>query len=168
MHLKLRSLVVPVAVMGAMIGGCDTKEIEQKASDTARDVAMVERMSEPPLQPVVPSPISDEDMQRYGLDRASCAFRKEGVEQPLFLAGSREGFTRIDNEIQRYAAKRATADLPGDARTSYVGLAGWVDLVRLPDEGTGAGQNHWPARLILHDARERVAFTADGWVTCKG
>lgn len=168
MHWKLRSLAVPVAVMGAMTGGCDTKDIEQKASDTARDVAMVERMSQPPFQPVVPGPISDEDMQRYGLDRASCAFRKEGSEEPLFLAGSREGFIRIDNEIKRYAAKSAAADLPGDARTSYVGLAGWADLVRLPDEGTGAGQQHWPARLILHDAHERVAFTADGAVTCKG
>jgi hypothetical protein len=26
---------------------------------------------------------------------------------------------------------------------------------------------HWPAKLVLHDAQERVAFMSEGEVTCR-
>ncbi|KHK91955.1 hypothetical protein LK12_10635 [Novosphingobium malaysiense] len=166
--MKFWALAVPVTLMGAMLNACQKKDPERKAQQDAHDVAMVERMSRAPFKPIVPSPITADVRERYGLDRAACAFRKKDGRGPLFLAGSREGFLNIAGDIKRYAAKAETAVLPGHARTTYIGLSGWADLVRLPDQGTGADQKRWPARLILHDAQERIAYTADGTVTCKG
>jgi hypothetical protein len=133
---------------------------------------MVERLSQEPFQPILPKPITALDVARYGLDKPGCAFRKNGEGDPLFIAGREEGFLRIGGELKRYAAKGTSADLPGGARSTYVGLASWVDLVRQPDGEPGAtdaptDEMNWPVRLILHDAQERVAFMADGTMSCR-
>lgn len=153
-------------LLGGLLAGCWEKTPAQKAADDARDVAMVERMSKEPFRPIIPKPVTSIDVARYGLDRPGCAFRKGGTGDPLFVGDSVEGFMRIGGDLKRYAAKKESAQLPGKARTTYVGLASWIDLVRQPDAGTGSGQDRWPARLIIHDAQERVAFMADGTVTC--
>ena len=152
---------------GALMAGCDREDTARKAAEDARDIAMVERMSREPLKPIIPAPITAIDVARYGLDRAGCAFRKHGQRDPLFLGGADDGFMRIDGDLRRYAAKQQSAQLPGGARTTYVGLSSWIDLARLPDAATGGDARHWPARLIIHDSLERIAFMADGTVTCR-
>lgn len=159
--------VALAALAGALLAGC-AKSPTQKAAEDARDAAVVERMSREPFKPIIPRAISPIDITRYGLDRPGCAFRKHGEQDPLFVADSDEGFMRIGGDLKRYAAKTESAQLPENARTTYVGLSSWVDLVRLPDAGTGGDQRHWPARILIHDAQERVAFMADGMVTCTG
>lgn len=164
--------VAAVLALAGLVAGCGEDPAVEKAED-ARDVAMVERMSREPLVPIVPMPITAQDVDQYGLDqgvgRPGCRFGKgEGAgPDPLFIASSDEGFLRIDGELRRYAAKGTSASLPGGARTTYVGLGGWIDLARLPDAGTGADALRWPARLVLHDSQERVVFTADGTMTCR-
>lgn len=74
---------------------------------------------------------------------------------------------RVGPDLKRFAARKESADLPGGARSTYVGLASWIDLVRLPDDGSGSDGLNWPARLVVHDAQERVAFRADGSMTCR-
>ncbi|MBT0669025.1 hypothetical protein HT136_11675 [Novosphingobium profundi] len=151
----------------AVLAGCGSKPdpVEKKA-DAAKDVAMVERMSKAPFKPILPKPITDIDMERYGLSHRGCTFTVKGDKMPIFVAGPDEGFMIVDRDLDRYAAKTASAELPGKARSTYIGLENWLDIVRLPDEGMGGDAIHWPARLILHDAQERVAFMSDGKMDC--
>lgn len=152
----------------ALVSGCDKPDPVRQAAQDARDVAMVERMNREPFHPIILKPITKMDQTRYGLDKPGCTFRKAGEDDPLFIAAKDEGFMRIGGDLKRFSAKVASADLPGGARSTYVGLSSWVDLIRQPDAGTGGDQNVWPARLIVHDAHERVAYMADGRVSCTG
>ncbi|WP_159975647.1 MULTISPECIES: hypothetical protein [unclassified Novosphingobium] len=166
----MQKTVVVLAAL-AFLAGCGKENPAQEASEDARDVAMVEKMSKAPFKPILPIAITGEDIERYGLDKPGCSFRKgQGANKaadPLFIAGKDEGFMRVGADLKRFSAKDVSADLPGGARSTYVGLSSWIDLVRLPDAGTGGNDLNWPARLIIHDAQERVAFRADGTMTCR-
>ncbi|PNU06147.1 hypothetical protein [Novosphingobium guangzhouense] len=165
--MMLKYAVVTAAF--AMLAGCGQETPAEQAAENARDVAMVERMSREPLKPIVPIPITAEDIDGYGLDRPGCSFAKQAPgAAPIFIATSTEGFMRVGRDFKRFAAKGTSADLPGGARTTYVGLSSWVDIVRLPDEGMASDANTWPARLIIHDSQERVAYRADGVMHCRG
>lgn len=157
-----------------LLAGCGRETPAEEAAENAHDVAMVERMSKEPFKPIVPIPITELDMDRYGLDKPGCNFEKDVVEEedagkrgPIFIATSGEGFMRVGADLKRFAAKDESADLPGGARTTYVGLSSWVDIVRLPDSGNASDQKTWPARLIVHDSQERVAYRADGVMRCR-
>ena len=156
-----------VLVFLALLGGCLKEDPTKKAAEDAEDVAMVKRMSREPFKPIIPDPITQADVVRYGLDRPGCSFRKAGTGAMLFFGDDTDGFLRIGEELNRFAAKTESADFPGGGRSTYVGLSSWLDLVRLPDERTDGDALAWPARMILHDAQERVAFMADGTVTCR-
>lgn len=159
--------VSAVLFLVTLLTGCVKEDPTAKAAQDAEDIAMVERMSREPFRPIIPSPITATDITRYGLDRPGCSFRKTGDPHILFFGDGTDGFLRIGEDLGRYAAKTESAELPGGARSTYVGLATWLDIVRLPEDGTGGDALGWPARLILHDAQERVAFTAHGRITCK-
>lgn len=150
-----------------LIAACGQEDPQGKAVEDAHDIAMVERMSKEPFKPIIPHAITEIDIARYGLDKPGCAFRKPGEKDPIFIANPDEGFMRIGGDLKRYAAKMESAQLPGNARSTYVGLASWVDLVSLADRGGGSDTLNWPAKLILHDAQERVAFMAEGEISCQ-
>ncbi|MCJ2181850.1 hypothetical protein MTR62_03915 [Novosphingobium sp. 1949] len=127
---------------------------------------MVERMSKAPFKPILPKPITKVDLVRYGLAHRGCLFTPKGSKDPIFVAGPDEGFMHVGRDLDRYAAKTDSAELPGKAHSTYIGLENWLDIVRLPDEGADGTAVHWPARLILHDSQERVAFMNDGIMDC--
>lgn len=162
----MRSSALALAAL-VSLSACGGEDPARKEAEDAHDVAMVERMSKEPFKPILPKPITRIDIDRYGLDKPGCQFRKRGEADPIFIGNAEEGFMRIEGDLKRYAAKLESAQLPGNARTTYVGLSSWVDLVSLPDRAGGSDNTHWPARLVLHDAQERVAFLADGEVTCR-
>lgn len=149
----------------ALLAGCGSKNPQAEATEDAQAVAMVKRMSREPFKPLLPSPITPDDVARYGLDKPGCAFSKQGQDNPLFIAGPDEGFLRVGSDLKRFAAKTESADLPGGARSAYIGLSNWVDIVRQPGEG-GDSDTTWPARLMVHDAQERIAYSADGVMNC--
>lgn len=158
-----------VIVLAALVvlAGCNRESPAEKAADDARDIAMVEKMSKEPFKPILPIAITSVDIDRYGLDKPGCTFSKGTSTEPLFIATRDEGFMRVAGDLKRFSARSLSADLPGGARTTYVGLSSWVDIVRQPDAGTASDQSTWPARLIVHDSQERVAFQADGTMRCR-
>jgi len=159
---------VPVVFLSlALLAGCAKEDPTQKEAEDAEDVAMVERMSREPFRPIVPDPITPVDVARYGLDRPGCSFRKDGSKDLLFFGDASDGFLRVGGDLNRFAAKTGSAELPGGARATYIGLSSWLDVVLLPDKRIDNDAHGRPARLILHDAQERVAFMADGLVSCK-
>ncbi|WP_237714100.1 hypothetical protein [Novosphingobium sp. Rr 2-17] len=154
-------------VLAGFLAGCGGDNPKEEAAEDARDVAMVERMSKAPLDPVLPAPITANDVARYGLDKPGCSFRKVNQTDPVFIAAGDEGFMTIGGELKRFAGKSTAAQLPGGAYTSYVGLSSTIDLVRQPDAaGAKSDQSHFPARLTVHDAQRRIVFMADGEITC--
>lgn len=163
----MRSAVLVLAALG-VLSACGREDPARQRAEDAHDVAMVERMSKEPFRPILPRPITRIDVERYGLDKPGCRFVRQGEGDPIFIGNAEEGVMRIEGDLKRYAAKQESAQLPGNARTTYVGLSTWVDLVSLPDRAGGSDTTHWPARLILHDAQERVAFRADGEMRCRG
>jgi hypothetical protein len=158
--------MIPALALVAFLAACGDGNSADTPQEAARDVAMVEKMSQAPFKPILPGGITRMDIERYGLDKPGCSFRRGAATDPLFIAGKDEAFMRVGTDLKRFAAKGASADLPGGARTTYVGLSSWIDLVRLPDEGSGSDALNWPARLIVHDSQERVAYRADGTMTC--
>lgn len=150
----------------SLLAACQKQDPVEEFAEDQKDVAMVERMSRPPFRPVIPKPITEVDMARYGLGHRGCLFTAKGGKAPIFVAGPDEGFMHTAGDLDRYAARTSSAELAGKARSTYTGLDNWIDIIRLPDAGTGSSDVHWPARLMLHDPQKRVAFMADGMMDC--
>lgn len=164
--VKTWAVLVSLALLGACAAESPTESPPKNAAQAAEDVAMVERMSREPFQPIVPDAITAADIARYGLDRPGCGFRKTGAPDILFFGDASDGFLKIGGDLRRFSAKTSSAELRSGARTTYVGLESWLDITHLPDAEGDGDPSTAPARLILHDAQERVAFMADGTLTC--
>jgi len=162
-RLAIRLIVLVV------LSACGEDRTERKAANDARDVAMVERMNRVPPQSIEPDAFSLEEISRYGLGTMPCAFQRGDMPGlgPIFVADKDEGVMKVGEQIRRLAARSESAELPGGARTTYVGIDSWLQLERLPDDGTGADEAMFPARLVIHDAQERIVFRVDGTVRCK-
>ena len=163
----MTSKALAVYLFFALLAGCVKEDLTEKAAEDAEDIAMAERMSREPFKPIIPDPITSVDVARYGLDRPGCSFRKTGAANILFFGDASDGFLRVGGNLNRFAAKTESAEFPGGARATYIGLSSWLDIVLLPDKRADNDPDSRPARLILHDAQERVAFMADGIVSCK-
>jgi len=154
------------------LSGCGgEQEAKSKAAEDAEDVAMVERMNRTPFKPIRPEPFTSDDLDRYDLGRAGCVFRpgENPQEPPLFVTQQDRGYIKIAGRLQPLAAKAGSAELPAGARSTYVGLDNWIELVSQagPESSQPAGTQAWPSRLVIHDAEERVAFDSRGHVFCR-
>ena len=155
----------------ALLGGCGAEEEPpRKADDDAKDVAMVERLNQPPFRPIRPEPFVTDDVDRYDLARDGCMFRPgtKPDEAPLFIAQKDRGYLKLGGKLLPLAVKSGSAELPSGAHSTYVGTSNWVELVAQAGESGKAldGSETWPSRLVIHDANERVAFDSLGQVAC--
>ncbi len=157
----------------AFLTGCgDDAKTQNKAVDDAGDVAMVERMNQPPFRPIRPEPFTAADIAQYDLARAGCMFRPgdKPDEAPLFIAQQDRGYLKIEGKLLPLAVRNDSAELPAGAHSTYIGTQNWVELVAQAGQGgAGSGADKaWPSRLVIRDANERVAFNAVGQVRCTG
>lgn len=166
----MRRTLVALAGAAFVLAGCGQdpeQQAERKAenaAEVARDVAMVERMNRVEAKPILPQGFSADDIARYDLGRG-CEFRIQGGDDaPVFVAQRERGYLKIDGELQTLAAKGGSAELPGGARSIYVGLDHWIELVA--QAGEGGDEQSWPSRLVIHDSQERVAYDKLGRVAC--
>lgn len=155
----------------AALAGCGgDKDPQRKAADDAHDVALVERLNQPPFKPVLPQAFTAEDIARYDLARSGCMFRpgNKPDEPPLFVAQEDRGYLKIEGKLRPLAVKSGSAELPSGAHSTYIGTSNWIELVaQAGGEGRGPdGAKAWPSRLVIHDANERVAFDSLGQVSC--
>jgi len=159
-----------LTAVALVLSGCGTSPEEkpeqrnENAAGVARDVAMVARMNRVEARPILPQPFSKDDMARYDLARG-CMFRLAGEDEaPVFVAQRERGYLKIDGDLEPLAAKGGSAELPGGARSIYVGLDHWIELVA--QAGEGGDKQSWPSRLVIHDSQERVAYDKLGRVSC--
>lgn len=158
----------------ALLGGCaDEQGAKRDPADDARDVATVERLSQPPFRPIRPEAFTANDIDRYDLAREGCIFRPGTAVDgpPVFIAQKDRGYLKIDGRLQPLAPKSASSELPSGAHATYIGTENWVELVaQAGDAGSAASASRkgWPSRLVIHDANERVAFDGLGQVSCTG
>lgn len=162
----LMSLTV-LALLAGCHGADSTKDTNGKPMSDAEAVAMVKRMNQTPFKPLVPQPITSDDKQRYGIDQPGCSFIRIQDSAPILIAGVNEGFMKLNGKVMRMAARKESAQLPTGARTTFIGLKVWASLARQPDPDSDANGKHFPARMIVHDSADRVAFTADGTIECQ-
>lgn len=165
-----RTITVIAGLM--LLAGCGKDPPPAKAPDDARDIAMVKRMNQAPFKPILPEPITAEDMARYDLGRDGCSFRRgdDAAADLLFITQEDRGYLKVGGKLQTVAAKQGSAELPAGARSTYVGLDNWVELVAQAGSGgvDAPDLSEWPSRMVIHDAQERVGFDARGMVRCKG
>jgi hypothetical protein len=164
--------VISVIAGLALLAGCGENPPAEKVRDDARDIAMVKRMNQAPFKPILPEPITAEDMARYDLGRDGCSFRRgdDAAADLLFITQEDRGYLKVGGKLQTVAAKQGSAELPAGARSTYVGLDNWVELVAQAGSGgvDAPDLSEWPSRMVIHDAQERVGFDARGMVRCKG
>lgn len=168
----MRKTVVALSVLALVTGCGEPKEPQHKATDDARDVAMVKRMNQAPFRPIKPEPFTADDLARYDVARGGCTFHPGNQldEPPLFVAQADRGFLKVDGVLQPFSAKTGSAELPSGAHSTYMGLGNWVELVAQAGDEVKApnGVTAWPSRLVIHDPEQRVAFNALGLVSCAG
>ncbi|MET1756056.1 hypothetical protein ABVV53_11390 [Novosphingobium sp. RD2P27] len=157
-----------------LLSGCGNEpEARRDPADDARDVAAVERLSQPPFRPIRPEAFTSDDIDRYDLAREGCVFRPGNAVDgpPVFIAQKDRGYLKIEGRLQPLAPKEGSSELPSGAHATYIGTENWVELVaQAGDAGSAASasRNGWPSRLVIHDANERVAFDGLGQVNCTG
>lgn len=165
----MRNAMMLMAGLAALSGCGNDSPAPRSPEQAAKDVAMVERMNQPPFSPIRPQPFTPDDIAKYDLHRG-CEFRpgSELSEPALFVAQEDRGYIKIDGRLMPLAVKSGSAELPSGAHSSYVGTQNRIELVsQAGAEGeVTQGRKAWPSRLVIHDANERVAYDALGQVRC--
>lgn len=153
-----------------LLAGCGEERQQRDSREDAHDVALVQRMNQPPFKPVRPEPFTTDDIASYDLAREGCMFRpgNNPDEAPLFVAQRDRGYVKIEGRLHPLAVRSGSAELPGGAHSTYVGVANWVELIAQAGSQGAApdGKSAWPSRLVVRDANERVAFNSLGQVSC--
>lgn len=154
-----------------LLAACgDAKDAGTMPTDAERDIAMVQRMNQTPFKAIRPESLTPDDLVRYDLTRDGCTFRPgdKADEPPLFVAQHDRGYLKVAGTLQPLSVKSGTAELPSGARSTYMGLDNWIELVAQAGEETSLpdGTQAWPSRLVIHDAEQRVAFNVRGRVSC--
>lgn len=162
--------VVPLLVLA--LSACGQSEPGRKAISDEEAIAAVEAAQNrlPPIKEIVPQPLTRADFARIEPGPA-CSFRPDAdlAGDPLMHSGKSLAYLKIDGELIKLASDPGGPELPLGTWQHYVGKS--VTL-RIEWPG-GAGKRvdvdrrRWPARLVLRDPIDRIAYDASGWLDCE-
>lgn len=167
----MRALPI-IASLGAtltLVACAPEQTAEQKAAADAADIAAVERAQQVPPEPIDPQPIAFADIEKNDVFGASCSFIPEtGGTDPIVLAMERAGWMKIKGEMMRFAPDAGSAALPLGARGRYTGTKYAYTLDIAEGEGKQAGSEtmDFPARFVVTDERDQIAYEANGTAQC--
>jgi hypothetical protein len=149
-----RVLIIPLGLLAA----CHASP-EQKAAENQRDVALVKQANQslPPLEEVVPEPLTAADIERYDLVGQQCAYAPGTSLGTLVVAREADAFAKIDGAVERFAADPGSRALPEHSRSLYSSKT-YSLRVDLSGAGTpGAnGKAQYEGTVELRDAHGRV------------
>lgn len=159
-----------LALAALLLAGCeDEPSPEERALADARDVALVEAANkvEPPLAPVTPEPILNEDVERYDLLGAACNYAPGTSLNTRIVAREADAFLKLEGEVVRLAADAGSRELPMRTRTLYSGKEYSLRLrIRGEGEPSGGSTVDYEGSVELRDPYGRVVYEGDGLAQC--
>jgi len=168
MSLRLRSVVAAGCLLACACHPAPTPA--EKASEDARDIAMVEAAQErhPPIQPIEPEPLTFAAIERLKLFGTSCAFVGEGETDPVALAFDKRAVLLLGGEAVMLASDPGGQLGPLGTWQHYVGKALSLSVAAGPGDGVRIGEEvlRWPARMELRDEFDRIVYTRSGELRC--
>ncbi|PZO71611.1 MAG: hypothetical protein DI636_03275 [Pelagerythrobacter marensis] len=162
-------IIAGLGVTLTLLACAPEQTAEQKAAADAADIAAVERAQQVPPEPINPQTIAFADIEKHDLFGASCAFVPEtSGTDPVLLAMERAGWMKIKGEMIRFAPDAGSAALPLGARGRYTGAkyAFTLDIAEGEGRQSGSETTDFPARLVVSDERDQVAYEANGTAQC--
>jgi len=155
----------------ALLAGCGSEPTAQEeAADAARQIALVEKANAtiPPPEPVQLQPISYADLERHDLLSApGCSVAPGTSLATRAIARPVDAYVKIDGEMLRLAVDPGASELPGGARTRYLGRTHELRL-RLDGDGkpSGNGKVDYQGTAKLLDEHGRLVYEGSGLTQC--
>jgi hypothetical protein len=160
----------PAIALALLAAGCGKEPtLEERARSDAADVASVEAAQDahPPVQPIMPEPITFKDVQRHNLSGAGCSFTPHGAAQgrPILVTLQQRAVFKLDGSPFVLAANPGSSELPFGAHAEYAGRAHGLRLAKdTADPSDKPGR--WQGSVTFTDQFERPVFTAHGTFDC--
>lgn len=165
-----RSLPLLACAFALSACGDDVSSFEQQEAD-AQAVAMVEEANstQPPLEEMVPEPITETDMQAEEMGGERCTYSPGMNHGVLVVARQVDAYMKIEGRLVRFAADPGARQLPFETRTLYNGRQFSLRLT-MPEreaEGTEAvAGTEFEGDIALFDQWDRMVYSGSGPVTC--
>lgn len=152
------------------LAACGQSAEEKRAADEA-DVAAVEAAQKrmPPLAPMRPQMLLEEDIARIDAAGPGCVLRiGEGLSPPVLITVGSFGWLKLDDEIVKVAGDSGSERGPAQTWTRYSGKQatlriGFNDGDIAPSGAPGEGH---AVTLTMRDAYDRVVYRGQGMQTC--
>ena len=164
----MRRSVLPIL---CLLAACHGHSAEDRATENQRDVALVKAANKalPPVQDVVPEPLTQADIDRYDLVGQLCAYAPGTNLATLVIAREADAYAKIDGMVERFAADPGSRALPQRSRSLYSSktYSLRVDILDAPTPAaTGGGNSGYEGSVELRDAHGRVLYQGTGPVRC--
>ncbi|MXP25160.1 hypothetical protein GRI39_03765 [Altererythrobacter indicus] len=162
-----------VLLLGALVflAACgQTLTPEEKAASDARDIAMVKKAQEqakPPLQAIVPDPISWADMEENDIAGASCKYAPGTSLGTRVIAMPEVAYVKLNGKLVRLARDIGAQKLPLDTWSQYDGKSYSLKL-SISGDGRSAedGTTSYDGSVILKDPYNRIVYDGSGLAQC--
>lgn len=158
------------AVLLLLPAACGPSESERRAQDQAAVAAVKAAQNRlPPLVPLKPESLLDEDIARVDASGPGCLVRLgEGLAPPVLVTVGSFGWLKLDGAIVKLAGDSGSERGPVDTWTNFTGK---IVTLRLgyPGGGAKAGDPAAASRavtLTLRDPYGRVVYRGAGMQSC--
>lgn len=160
--------LVPVAALA--LAACGQSAEERRAADDA-DVAAVKAVQNrlPPLAPIKPEVLMDEDISRIDASGPGCMLRiGEGLAPAVLVTVGSYGWIKLDGEVIKLAGDSGSERGPADTWTRYAGKKATLRIDSADGDipATEAPGRSRAVTLTLRDAYDRVIYRGEGTQTC--
>ena len=162
----------PITVLVLLaLTACNRSDPQPKASQDARDIAMVAKAQRqrPPVQPIAPEPVSFADLIAPGISiripaeargwRSGKGCHFLAGEQSVLVAAADFALMRVGGALELFASDHGSPTLPGGAHRDYTSGIHTLQLI----SGEGGGD-----ALTVRDRFGRPVYTATGSLRCGG
>ena len=149
---------------------CGQSAEQRRAADEA-DIEAVKAAQNrlPPLQPMKPDPLMQEDIARIDASGPGCMVRLgEGLAPPVLVTVGSFGWVKLDGAIIKVAGDSGSEHGPVDTWTRFTGKQVTLRLEYPSGPVPQAGQESQshPVTLTMRDPYDRVIYRGQGTQTC--
>ena len=159
-----------VSLLLLALAACGPSAEQRRAADEA-DVEAVKAAQNrlPPLEPVQPDPLMQEDIARIDASGPGCMVRLgEGRAPPIFVTVGSFGWLKLDGAMIKVAGDSGSERGPADTWTRYTGKQATLRLeyARGDVPPTGLEERSRVVIVTMRDPYDRVIYRGQGVQTC--